>query len=486
MNNSRRLSLLAIVSSFALLAFVANATATERFASQGGSGSACTEAVPCQLQQALAGLSAGDIVSVNPGTYDIGDDGLYVPPETTLRGLGDQGDVMIVGSTISPAPAVKIDSDGLATNLTVLNFESGPGVEVWGGKLTRGNVYSSSSSWGACRLNDGRISDSVCEGNYRGVDGRFTSDTHYNVLRNVTAIGRSAEGIYVEAQDGWVSLDAKAVIVRGVGADIVVRQYGNGNVQATFSHSLYSTSAASEISPTTGSATLTETNIVVDTPLFVDASNSNYRQLAGSPTVNAGASDEYTGTLDLEGNSRIQGSAVDIGAYEAEGVAPSAPTVTSPAFGPTKLNAFSVTGTAEAGSEVKLTIDGTPAGSSATDGSGNYSIAVAGLSDGAHNLMVTATDPFLNVSPPTALQVVVDTKKPKLKKRSVKISSGRVTVKFKSSEKAKFTCKLDKGKAKACKSTYKTKARRGKHKLVVVARDAAGNKGKPLTIRWRV
>lgn len=473
-----------------MLAFAANALATERFASQSGSGSACTEAVPCQIQQALTGLNSGDIVSVNPGNYDIGDDGLYVPPETTLRGLGDQGDVTIIGSTLSPAPALKIDGDGLATNLTVLNFASGSGVEVWGGKLTRGYVYSSSSSFGACRLNDGKIADSVCEGNFRGVDGRFTGDTHYNVLRNVTAIGRAAEGIYVDCQDGgspscWVSLDAKAVIARGVGADVIVRQYGSGTVQATFSHSLYGSSAASEISPTTGSATLTESNIVAGTPLFVDASNGNYRQLAGSPTVNAGASDEYTESLDLEGNVRIQGSAVDIGAYEAEGVAPSAPTVTSPAFGPTKLTAFAVTGTAEAGSEVKLTIDGTPAGSAATDGSGNYSIAVAGLSDGAHNLMVTATDPFLNVSPPTALQVVVDTKKPKLKKRSVRISSGKVSVKFRSSEKAKFTCKLDTGKAKACKSTYKTKARKGKHKLVVVARDTAGNKSKPLTIRWR-
>ena len=50
-------------------------------------------------------------------------------------------------------------------------------------------------------------------------------------------------------------------------------------------------------------------------PLFVNTEAGDFREAAGSPTIDAGLADEL-GPLDLAGNPRVLGSAPDIGAYE--------------------------------------------------------------------------------------------------------------------------------------------------------------------------
>ena len=52
-------------------------------------------------------------------------------------------------------------------------------------------------------------------------------------------------------------------------------------------------------------------------PLFVNVASGDYHLAAGSPLIDAG-DDTYvnTGDTDLDGYTRIQGSHVDIGAYE--------------------------------------------------------------------------------------------------------------------------------------------------------------------------
>ena len=52
-------------------------------------------------------------------------------------------------------------------------------------------------------------------------------------------------------------------------------------------------------------------------PLFVNAGNGNYRLTSGSPCINAGTNLPYVySTTDLDGNPRLSGDFVDIGAYE--------------------------------------------------------------------------------------------------------------------------------------------------------------------------
>ena len=54
-------------------------------------------------------------------------------------------------------------------------------------------------------------------------------------------------------------------------------------------------------------------------PQFVDAAAHNYRVKPTSPCVNAGLADTHTeGTKDIDGNPRIRGESIDIGAYELQ------------------------------------------------------------------------------------------------------------------------------------------------------------------------
>ena len=55
---------------------------------------------------------------------------------------------------------------------------------------------------------------------------------------------------------------------------------------------------------------------VVDPPAFVDETAGNYRLQTNSPCINAGNNTYVSGSTDLDGNPRIVGGTVDIGAYE--------------------------------------------------------------------------------------------------------------------------------------------------------------------------
>jgi hypothetical protein len=70
--------------------------------------------------------------------------------------------------------------------------------------------------------------------------------------------------------------------------------------------------------PRTGSGNFSLSKNGVNT-LFVDYAGGNLRLRSGSPCINAGNNAYVSTATDLDGNPRILGGIVDVGAYEFQG-----------------------------------------------------------------------------------------------------------------------------------------------------------------------
>src|SRR5262249_6757096 len=82
---------------------------------------------------------------------------------------------------------------------------------------------------------------------------------------------------------------------------------------------------------------------VTSPPLFANPAGGDFRELGGSPTIDAGLTEEANGPLDFEGNPRTTGAATDIGALEYRPPKSEPPTGTVVPKSPPSLLAFGPT-----------------------------------------------------------------------------------------------------------------------------------------------
>jgi len=395
------------------------AGAAQRYVAPAGGGSTCSQALPCSIVTGVNSANMGDEVIVASGTY------------TTSTAMSNgNNNLSVHGVAGQPRPVVN-SSAGIAFSLngnngTVRDLtinHSGASFALFTGFGTVVDHVDVRSAGAACVPIGSTIRDSICAATTNAVAGVYLSVGGGTVdirLRNVTAIGGSPGGsamsITGAAAGSIVSVDSRNVIFQGhgAGADLVATTAAVGaSVTLTQQNSMYDSFNTSGPGTETVTPLGSATNLSTQ-PLF--ASTATYEQAADSPTIDAGATDAFTGTTtDLNGEPRVQGAAIDIGADE----------------------------------------------------------------------FASPIDP--PVDPPPADTTPPETKIDKGPKKKGK--SKKATFKFSSDDPAAtFSCALDKKPAAPCTSPLKLKRlKKGKHKLSVVATDAAGNAdATPATHKWKV
>jgi hypothetical protein len=322
-------SALAAVACLAALACASTAQAEQRYAApEGKGGEPCAQAAPCSLKDAVTKAETGDEIIIGTGTYSLGEGGLF-NSAGDLNVHGDPSGPMpkIVATTMSP-PLFLPEPGNRVSYLEVVNTH-----DIYAGGIfctPKGRVervrvtVSGVNAVGINLASDCVLRDTIARADGESavaILGYGVKTT--GVARNVTAIatGPGSVGIRSSYNDfsepGTYTLDLKNVIAGGETADIQATKQGYsasagpGNV--VVSNSNFDVTGVEGVF---GSATIADLGgNQTAAPLFVDAANGDYREAAGSPTIDGGVADQI-GALDLAGNARVLGAAPDIGAFE--------------------------------------------------------------------------------------------------------------------------------------------------------------------------
>jgi hypothetical protein len=295
------------------LALASSASATTYYATPTGSGSACSQAEPCDLPTAVGVAVTGDLVSVGSGSYTLADT-LWI----------DQSGITIAGTPGAERPVIESAGQVIYTPQDDLRLRDlrisaaapvSPIIRAASATLDRVDIATTSGSYQVISVRDLTLRDSVVRSATQGgvaivtanatiVGSTIIANAHsasraIGIARSyfgespaVTRIGNSIVigGMHsIEAAETGIDLSidySSYTTILGYGAPGVTMHIGTNNVGA---------------------------------PLLVDLpGRTEVHQSPSSPTINAGKPGELTTGTDYEGAPRLLGSAPDIGAHEIE------------------------------------------------------------------------------------------------------------------------------------------------------------------------
>jgi len=305
---------------FATLA--AAAGATQRHAAPAGSGTACFQNAPCSLETAVEESKAGDEVIVGPGVHSLAQP---AAPEFGTAGIDIHGDLG------GPMPTVVFAEDssgfllyGESRLRYVAIVASGfqvVGVSCRGGDLVERVVVSTSGvePVGLQISEECAARNALVRAGGEDAVAIFARPEFAKVsgpVRNVTALATGIHSVGIAARSdnpamgGDNTLDVRNAIASGEENDLRAIDSAFGRAHIAIANSNFDVASGGGLS------------LVKDLggnqgapPLYVDAAAGDFREAAGSPTIDAGATDQI-GELDLAGAPRLSGPAPDIGAYE--------------------------------------------------------------------------------------------------------------------------------------------------------------------------
>jgi hypothetical protein len=309
----------------ALLAAAPAADAEVRYAAPTGSGTACSQATPCPLAEAITEAEAGDEVIITAGSYAVGPTLMPKSPKVFVHGDFSGPMPKIIGTGMGGNVPIGVPAaDG---RLSYLEITSVTGSKAFaaacnpGGTIERVRLFAEGSESIALTLIGEKcaVRDSVIVARGSGARGilayGFLPSTIGGLARNLTVLATGPGSVGIRAEytsiviDGSYTLDLKNSIVNGESSDLLATKgsSGSGNIAVTNSNF--------DDPDATAPATISGGPNQTTPPLFVDAAAGDYREAPGSPTIDAGST-EGIGPLDLAGSPRLLGPAPDIGAFE--------------------------------------------------------------------------------------------------------------------------------------------------------------------------
>ena len=492
-----RSGLAILVSACALLFAQPAFAGTTRYASPSGGGTTCSEALPCDLAFAVTGLVSGDSVVLGSGTYDLGTTSLLTPPGVSLIGAAGTRPTITGGPAIGALLNV---SNASVQHLAVTQTAGAAATAITSSAGSKLEDLVVSSAGGGVGLGPADVlRDSVI---------RLTGDSGVGIsgsglgsmdVRNVLVSAPGASTVGIQANGFCImmpmppdmtmacmppmfqpTVNVRNSIIRAA-SDVVTSSAGaNGIVNLAYSDYRVAKTTASPA----GTIVDQGGNIEGD-PLFADAANGDFHQVAGSPTIDAGdpaaATDALVGALDFDGLARILGSRIDMGPDEF------VPAATGNGDGGSQQGGGSDTATPPGDQTPPA---GDAAGSATPD---KTAPVIKSLRVAPGVLRRSALVSYLlSERATTTLKVVRKTRG--VKKGRTCTKAGR-KVKKRAKRCTRWVSvrgnvvRADAGGKSSFRFNGKLRGKRlavGSYRLIAIARDGAGNVGKPVTVAFRV
>ena len=294
----------------------ATAAADQRYASPGGAPvDACTQSDPCDFETAVEGAADGDEVIVEPGVHSPPGQ-VSLTTATVVHGAEGQPPPQIVSAA---GTAISVTHpEAVLRRLDVRHVGAGDALLLDDGLGERLTVRSTSAGF-TCHVLGATLRDSICWATGPGGDaaGMFTNaSVDHTLLHNVTAFasGPGSSGVRVQAQNGFADFRGLNVIAKGSVDVEVVTPPTTAVAVASFDYSNYA--SQSLVGPESFATAPGLSNNQTAPPQFVDAAAGNFEEDPGSPTVDRGTLEVNAGQADVDGDARVQGFGIDIGAQE--------------------------------------------------------------------------------------------------------------------------------------------------------------------------
>ncbi|MGA9635621.1 MAG: hypothetical protein WBQ41_10355, partial [Solirubrobacterales bacterium] len=255
-----------------------------------GTGMACTASSPCSLDQSVSGASAGDEVIVGAGDYS-----LTSTLNVTTSAIDVHGAAGAERPTItsSASTALRVSNSGASvSDLNLVDAATAGSSVLFAEEGTVERLFVSSTGETACPSSapGATIRDSVCWDSSTtgeaGLDVDAGTSSATLTARNVTAISLNGAGIVIDTVGaGDATLNATNIIAGGGNDDVFTLRGGGGSVLGSFDHSNYATVDTVNGGTVTSAGSGSNQTAA---PLLVNPAAGDFRELAGSPTIDTG------------------------------------------------------------------------------------------------------------------------------------------------------------------------------------------------------